>query len=55
MYAYAQWKSAEQRENAFANSSNQELEVGDKMKEAIDETLPVVKFEVISDYLKQIP
>lgn len=48
-YAYAQWKSAEQRESAFANYEIQNA--GNKMKEAIIERFDEVVLEVISDYL----
>lgn len=48
-YAYAQWKSAEQRENAFANSPK--TEAGTKMREAIEEGFPEVRLEMLSDYL----
>jgi heme-degrading monooxygenase HmoA len=48
-YAYAQWKSAEQRENAFAGKSKSEA--GDRMREAIEEIFPEVRLEILSDYL----
>lgn len=50
-YAYAQWKSAEQREKAFENAV--ELEAGTKMREAIEERFPEVRLEILSDYLIQ--
>ncbi len=50
-YAYAQWKSAEQRENAFANSPD--LEARTKMREAVEESFPEVRLEILSDYLVQ--
>lgn len=48
-YAYAQWKSAEQREKAFENAP--ESEARTKMKEAIDESFPEIRLEMLSDYL----
>ncbi len=48
-YAYAQWKSAEHRANAFQNSPKSE--VGAKMREAIEESFPEVCLEILSDYL----
>ena len=48
-YAYAQWKSAEQRENAFQNSTKSEA--GKRMREAIEESFGEVKLEITSDYL----
>ena len=48
-YAYAQWKSAEQRENAFRNSP--QSEAGAKMREAIEESFDEVRLEVLADYL----
>lgn len=50
-YAYAQWKSAEQREEAFAGSPD--LEVRAKMREAVEESFPEVRLEILSDYLIQ--
>ena len=51
-YAYAQWRSAEQREQAFLEREN--LEVREKMREAIEEFLPEIILEPISDYLKPL-
>ena len=48
-YAYAQWKSAEQRENAFQNSPK--FEAAKKMREAITESFPEVRLEMLGDYL----
>ncbi|MEZ5428600.1 MAG: antibiotic biosynthesis monooxygenase [Pyrinomonadaceae bacterium] len=48
-YAYAQWRSAEQRENAFAERP--ELEASEKMKRAIEESFPEVILEIIADRL----
>ena len=48
-YAYAQWESAEQRENAFAGSPKSEAAA--KMREAIEESFPEVRLEILSDYL----
>jgi hypothetical protein len=50
-YAYAQWKSAEQRENAFSNSPTSEA--GMKMREAVEESFPEVRLEIVSDYIIQ--
>ena len=47
-YAYAQWKSIEQRENAFANSPK--LKAGEKMREAIEESFPEVRLEMLADF-----
>lgn len=49
-YAYAQWKSAEQRENAFNNAPK--FEAGIKRREVIEESFPEVYLEIQSDYLK---
>jgi len=48
-YAYAQWKSAEQRAVAFADVSK--TETGGKMREAIEESFPEVRLEILADYL----
>lgn len=48
-YAYAQWKTAEQRENAFRNSPK--FEAANLMREAIVESFPEVRLEILSDYL----
>ena len=48
-YAYAQWKSAGQREKAFEQTPNTEART--KMREAIDESFPEVRLEILSDYL----
>lgn len=50
-YAYAQWKSAEARENAF--SGTPDVTVRTKMREAIEESFPEVRLEILSDYLIQ--
>ncbi len=50
-YAYAQWKSAEQRENAFAGSPD--FVARTKMREAIEESFTEVRLEILSDYLIQ--
>ena len=49
-YAYAQWKSAEQRDSAFLDSIK--FSARDKMREAIIESFPEVKLDVVADYLK---
>ena len=48
-YAYAQWKSVEQRENAFANSPTTEARA--RMREAIEENFEAVMLEKVSDFL----
>lgn len=50
-YGYAQWKSAEQRECAFASESEVISEAIRKMREAIAESFPETILDVISDYL----
>jgi heme-degrading monooxygenase HmoA len=47
-YAYAQWKSAEDREKVFNNSPK--FESATQMKEAIAESFPAVSLEIIKDY-----
>lgn len=47
-YAYAQWKSAEQRENAFAVIP--ELEAREKMQAAIEESFPEIILTNVSDH-----
>jgi heme-degrading monooxygenase HmoA len=48
-YAYAQWRSEADRENAFANSPKSEA--GKRMREAIEEGFEPVILEKLSDYL----
>jgi heme-degrading monooxygenase HmoA len=48
-YAYAQWESAEQRQKAFQNSPK--FEAANLMREAIEESFPEVRLEILSDYL----
>ncbi|MDQ3748369.1 MAG: antibiotic biosynthesis monooxygenase [Acidobacteriota bacterium] len=50
-YSYAQWKSAEQREQAFNAESNTVSKTSQKFQEAIEESFPEIQLEVISDYL----
>jgi heme-degrading monooxygenase HmoA len=50
-YGYAQWKSAEQREEAFKSESKKVSESSEKMREAIKESFPEVELETVSDYL----
>ncbi len=47
-YAFAQWKSAEDREKAFAES--EEIEANKRMREAIEERLPPVHLEIMADF-----
>jgi hypothetical protein len=48
-YGYAQWGFSEDRENAFTNSPKSEASV--KMREAIEESFPEVRLEILADYL----
>lgn len=48
-YGYAQWKSAEQRENAFNNIP--EFPARAKMREAIEESVSELILEPVSDFL----
>ena len=48
-YGYAQWKSAEQRREAFRLMP--EIEARRKMRESIEESLPELVLENLSDYL----
>ena len=48
-YAYAQWKSADDRKYAFANAI--ELEAGELMKDAIAESLEPIVLENLADFL----
>ncbi len=48
-YAYAQWNTAEQRENAFLNAEIQASRV--KMREAVAETLAETILDVQADFL----
>jgi hypothetical protein len=48
-YGYAQWKSAEQRERAFAAMSD--FEARRQMREAVEESFPEIVLENIADYL----
>ncbi|CAN5709745.1 hypothetical protein BH24ACI2_BH24ACI2_08370 [soil metagenome] len=50
-YSYAQWKSAEQREEAFESELNKISEARQKMQEAIEESLPEIQLETVSDFL----
>ena len=50
-YSYAQWKSAEQREQAFDAESSKVSETSQKMREAIEENFPEIQLEIASDYL----
>jgi Antibiotic biosynthesis monooxygenase len=48
-YAYAQWKSSEERDFAFHNLP--EIAVRERMKQAIEESFPEIKLEIIADFL----
>ena len=50
-YAYAQWKSQEQRKNASENTIGLE-KVSKRMSEAAEERFPEVVLEIESDLLK---
>ncbi len=50
-YGYAQWKSAEQRKQAFELESNNVSQSVEKMRKAIKESFPEIELEVVSDYL----
>jgi len=50
-YSYAQWKTAEQREQAFDAESSKVSETSQKMREAIEENFPEIQLEITSDYL----
>lgn len=51
-YGYAQWKSSEQREEAFISNADAEVsEAGRNMREAIEESYPEIRLETVSDYL----
>lgn len=52
-YAYAQWKTAEQRERAFTERVN--LEAREKMRESIKEFFPEIILEVKADFLNNLP
>jgi hypothetical protein len=49
-YSYAQWPSEEARTNAFAEGAV-EPDAQEKMKQAIDERLPEIVMEPVSDYV----
>ena len=48
-YAYAQWKTAENRTEAFQNAPK--FEAGPKLRESIIEMLPEIRLEPVSDLL----
>lgn len=47
--AYAQWKTSDERECAFQNMP--EMPAREKMKEAIEESFPEIRLEIIADFL----
>jgi heme-degrading monooxygenase HmoA len=49
-YAYAQWKSDEHRQNAFQNRPN--LPARAKLIEAIEESFPEIRLEIVADFLQ---
>ena len=51
-YAYAQWQSDEHRQNAFNNRPD--LPERAKLIEAIEESFPEIRLEIVSDLLAQI-
>lgn len=50
-YAYAQWESEEQRNQAFVAESKKVPEAREQMQEAIEETLPEIRLEMVSDFI----
>ncbi len=50
-YSYAQWKSAEQREQAFESEADIVSAVQQRFREAIEESFPEIKLKTVSDYL----
>lgn len=50
-YSYAQWKSAEQREDSFASEVSAVSEAGRRASEAIEESFPEIILEIVSDYI----
>ena len=50
-YSYAQWKSAEQRQQAFAAESGKISETSRRFRAAIEEDFPEIELEIVSDYL----
>lgn len=48
-YAYAQWRTSEERDFAFQNMP--ETPAREKMKGAIEESFPEIRLETISDFL----
>ena len=50
-YGYAQWKSVEDRKNAFTNDNSEIIEASLKMRESIDESFSEIVLESIADYL----
>jgi heme-degrading monooxygenase HmoA len=49
-YGYAQWKSDEERQNAFQNSA-QISDAIEKMRDSIEETMPEIMLQPIADFL----
>jgi heme-degrading monooxygenase HmoA len=49
-YGYAQWKSVEERQNAFQNSA-QISDAIEKMRDSIDERFPEIMLEPLADFL----
>lgn len=50
-YAYAQWKSSEQREQAFRVEESVTSEAERRMREAVVESYPEIVLETIADFL----
>jgi len=50
-YGYAQWKSAEQRGQAFESEKGKASEKSREFQAAIAEALPEITLEIVSDYL----
>ena len=50
-YSYAQWKSAEQREQAFTAETGKVPESRGRFLGAIEEEFPEIELDIVSDYL----
>lgn len=50
-YSYAQWKSAEQREQALRAEAGKLSAASEKMRAAIEETFSEIELETAADYL----
>lgn len=50
-YGYAQWKTVQQRENAFSGDLSEISEMLAKMRETIEESMPEIILKNMADYL----